>query len=144
MTDTNIQGYLNKSLSKLIFSDSASLNLTANDMGEETAKLRYTSEATTRHNTAVGQAVSVNFFRSVEIDVSISKVSNSYAIYSDLIEKGNAFIPGTCRFTDDVGREYIVKDLSIEKGEVGASGDQASVTFTLKGTQDCNRGVFEV
>lgn len=139
-----VQGYLNKSLTKLLFGSNASLNVSSESLGEGSIKMVYQSEAVQRLDTCVGQVMSLNFYRKVTITISISKVSNSYLIYSDLIESGKSVIPGYCEFTNDVNRKIIIKDLSIEKGEDHGSGETASVDFILSGTQDCNQGAFEV
>lgn len=144
MADTAIQGYLNKSKTSCVFSNKAELNVSANDLGENTIKMTYDSEGAMRHNSAVGQVISLNFFRSVKIEIDILKTSNAYHVYSDLVENGICFISGTCTYTNDVGREHTIRDLSIEKGEDNGDGQNASVTFTLSGTQKCNQGAFEV
>lgn len=139
-----VQGYLNKSLTKLIFGQDASLNVSANDLGEGTIKMAYDDEGVKRLNTCVGQVVSLNFFRPVTITISINKVKNAYQVYSNLIESGIAYIGGNCTFINDIGREFTIEDLSIEKGEDNGDGENASVEFTLKGTQKCNQGAFEI
>ena len=88
--------------------------------------------------------VSLNFFRPVTITISINKVKNAYQVYSNLIESGVAYIGGNCTFINDIGREFTIEDLSIEKGEDNGDGENASVDFTLKGTQKCNQGAFEL
>ena len=139
-----VQGYLNKSLTKLLFGQNASLNVSAESLGEGTIKMSYEDEGVKRLNTCVGQVVSLNFFRPVTITISINKVKNSYLIYSDLIENGTAYIGGNCTFINDVGREFTIEDLSIEKGEDNGDGESASVDFILRGTQKCNQGAFEI
>lgn len=139
-----VQGFLNKSLTKLIFGQDASLNVSASDLGEGTIKMSYDDEGVKRLNTCVGQVISLNFFRPVTITISINKVKDAYRVYSDLIEDDIAYIGGNCTFVNDVGREFTIYDLSIEKGEDNGDGENASVEFTLKGTQKCNQGAFEL
>lgn len=139
-----VQGFLNKSFTRLIFGQDATLNVSAQDLGEGTIKMSYDDEGVKRLNTCVGQAVSLNFFRPVTITISINKTRNAYWVYSNLIENGIAYIGGNCTYINDVGREHTIEDLSIEKGEDNGDGENASVDFVLKGTQKCNQGAFEI
>lgn len=139
-----LQGFLNKSLTKCVFGQNASLNVKSTDLGENSITMSTNSEAAERLPTAVNEAISLNFYRSVSLTISINKLSQAYHIYSDLIESGVSYIGGNCVFTDDVGREYAIESLSIEMGENTGDGKNASVDFILKGIQRTNQGAFEV
>lgn len=140
---TALQGFLNKGLTKLIFGSDASLNLDARDLGEGAVKMNYESEAVTRLSTCIGEVMSLNAFRKCTITVSVSKTSESYWRYCDLIEKDKGIISGNLQFINDVGREFTIYDLSVEKGEDNGDGENASVEFTIRGTQLCNQSAFE-
>lgn len=142
MAESSLQGYLNKSLTCVIFSNNPELNLTANDLGGDEIVLKYDTEGVERHDTMVGQVVSVNFFRAISIDIPIIKTSMAYQVWSDLVEKGNCFIQGSVTYRNDVGRIHTFTDISIQKGDDSGSGTKDSTSFTLKGTQKCNQGVF--
>ena len=138
------QGFLNKSLSKLVFGERTDLNVYSDELGEGSIKMSYEDEGVKRLNTAIGQVVSLNFYRPVTITISLNKVKKAYETYSNLIESGNAYIGGNCQFVNDVGRSFTINDLSIEKGEDNGDGENASVDFILKGTQVCNAGAFQI
>ena len=140
MADILSGGYLNKSWTSLVFSDATELNVNAYDLAKATIELNPTSEANNRIDTATGQVVSLNFFVAYDLKVTLDKTKPAYKIWSGMIENGISRISGTCTFTDDTRTEYTLRDLSISRGKVSGSGEEAGVEFTLKCVMYCNQG----
>lgn len=141
-----LERFINKSVTTLTFPDDAELNLTAFDMGEDSASMSIDEETTKRLKVNFGDVGAVEMAVPATINVSIVKVTNSAEVWKNRAIKEGLVrgVQRSCTFTDDVGREFTLVACTISMGEVSGNGSSPVYSFTIKGTLPVNENLYGI
>lgn len=132
-----MNGFINKLLVSLTFSEASELTVTASDLskpsfGEAMISVSFEGEAVTRIPTATGTCGSLQIYKAAVLSMRILKTSPAYENYINR-EKSNAYIGGDVVLKDEVGVTHKYSDASISIPGLGnLNGTEADIEVQVK------------
>lgn len=136
-------GLINKSLSKITFTDHPNLNATAKHLSIEGISFSQTSPNTTILRGMMGIIQSVENYYMIEATVNLLKTSSVYGEWHDTISKA-CYLGEMVLYFDS----YNMKELTIREScissmdSVSINGSTAFVPFKLIGSVSVNQDYF--
>lgn len=130
----NVINFTNVSIT---FSDASNLNIVPSDLDKQMISVTYDESPVNNVKAPLAVVKVLRFIQIVDITINLLKTSVRFSEYSTQIYQ-DASIGGTATITLDNGASFVVKDLSIDRGEYGMGDDNISSTFILRGSTDVN------
>lgn len=130
--------FLNKIYTKAIFSEDATLNVVAKDMGEAQISLALEDSVVKRLGTATGTVGSLSIFVAAQVTISILKTSPVTDLFLSRAQK-NGYIGGSLTIYDDTNRPWTLTDVSLNTAQFpDANGSDPAISIVLDGNCQVN------
>lgn len=128
---------INLTNASITFSDASNLNIVPSDLDKSMLSVSYDEDPVNSVKAPLAVVKVLRFLQIADITINLLKTSVRFAEYSTQIYQ-DASLGGTATITLDNGASFVVKDLSIARGEYGMGDDVISSTFILRGSVDVN------